>query len=218
MERKYGVTQAIREFVAERPYSDAFTVDDVMRATEHAYPRASVRATLHAEVGRSDLKQYDSGIWYKAGIIPSLGVEDAPNLVPLIDSLWMTNDCGVRIGYETGAYLANRWNLSTQIPNKMDVVTQRPNRKPEIARQLGVRLRAPITDITAANWRNLQVLDMLDSGVNLDNDRNGRRLAEIMSREEISYVELMSLAFLFYPKRVQNLVVQLSERIVNVSA
>lgn len=213
MERKYGLTQAVRDYIAEQPYSDAFTVDDVMRATNHAFPRASVRATLHAETGKGPLRQYDSGIWYKSKRSELLSKDVPPNLTPLIPSLWLFDDKGLRIGYETGASWANKLDLSTQIPANTDIVTTRPNRKPNVAETLGIKLRTPVTAITSDNWRYLQLLDMLASNVNFDNDRDGSRLAALIRQDNFSYLELMTLAFLLYPKHVQNTIVRLSERI-----
>lgn len=114
-------------------------------------------------VKENKIIQYTKGIYYK----PEQGTFGTKilNINKVITKKYIYNN--KRNGYFSGAYLFNKLGLTTQIPNKILIVTNKcPNMNDYINKSLGVIIRKPKIEITEDNYKYLQLFDLL---INKDN-------------------------------------------------
>lgn len=149
------------------------------------------------------LRSYQKGIYYLAEETP-FG-ETGINKELLIRHKYLAPD----IGYETGYAALYHFGLTTQIPRKRVLVTNRVKECQRLDEALGVYVRPPKVKVTAKNKDYLRVLDVLElmEKAPVDNGDPYGRMADILIQYNLRYSKLLALAEQYYP---QNTIFQIA--------
>lgn len=145
----------VRKYIDNCKEREPIFVRDVKVVDKYKGARDTAFHRLEKE---NKIKSYKKGIYYKPKktMFGELGIDT--NQLILKKYIKHTNHIE---GYLTGPVLWNNWNITTQVPNRMWVVTNRVSRDREL-KDLKVKLMKPKTIIDDNNYEFLQLLDVID--------------------------------------------------------
>lgn len=149
------------------------------------------------------LRFYQKGIYYLTAVTPFGEIKI--NKEQLIADKYLLPDNG----YETGFSTLHRLGLTSQLPVKRCIATNKASDCARVDKKLGIIIRPPKTKITRKNKIYLQFLDALDliDKAPVDAENPYTILAEYINRNGLKYELLLSLADKHYNK---NTVIQLA--------
>lgn len=122
----------------------------------------NIRQIFSRLVKSGQIERYDQGVYYIPKITP-LGKSKIP--AKKVYEKKFISDRKSTFGYYTGLTLQNAIGLTTQVPNTIEIVT---NREKSRLRELAVgsqklRLRRARTTVTTRNAKALQLLELMNS-------------------------------------------------------
>jgi len=136
-------------------------------------------------VKSGQIERYDQGVYYIPKVTP-LGKSKIP--AKKVYEKKFISDQQNTFGFYTGLALQNAIGLTTQVPNTIEIVTNREkSRRREIA--IGnqkLRLRRARTTITSKNVKSLQLLELMNS---LDM----KQLSDKEKKDLITYVRSQNI-------------------------
>ncbi len=142
------------------------------------------------------LRMYQKGIYYLAEETPfgEIGI----NKELLIQHKYLTPN----IGYETGYAALYHFGLTTQMPNKRVLATNRAKDGQRFDEALEVYVRPPKVKVTEKNKKYLQTLDAFElmGKAPIDHSDPYGRMADILMQHNLKYSLLLALAERYYPR------------------
>ena len=164
----------------------------------------NVRQQLKALTDSGIVKRFDKGIYFIPGnSMFKSGASLSPSKV--IEKKYLT-DNGNTSGYLTGSVFANQIGLTTQVPMTIELVTNKATKDYRETKlgKTSIIIRRPRTDVTDANCRILQLLDLLkdvDVISELSGEERNKRIKDYMDRLSISF-SMLEPYLALYPDRL----------------
>jgi len=170
------------------------------------YSRPWIFKELKKLVSNEELKRFDSGIYY------------FPKKMPWGDSVLSTNKIVEwrflsngydTYGYVTGASLLNKTGLSTQVPNLLELVSNKESTRVRdiyIGNQR-IRVRRSRTTVTRDNVNVLQFLDLMNLiSPSLLDETERYMLSKYVKASGVTRVDVAQYAELFPAKVMKNMI------------
>ena len=143
-----------------------------------------------------ELRFYKKGIYYRSVSTPfgDVGIDKEQ----LIKDKYLYDDNG----YEGGLNLLNKLGLTTQMPNKRVLVTNKADNHFDADKELDVVVHSPKTVINKENKRYLMVLDILEqiNDAPIDIEDPYRLIRDYINQLGLDYSKLFVLANNYYDK------------------
>ena len=150
------------------------------------------------------IKRYDTGIYF----IPKKSIFKSGTQLSLNDVVrckYLQDETGL-CGYVSGLDFANQLGITTQVPMKKEIVTNKATkdyRETTLARS-SIIIRKPRIRVTKDNYKVLQLLDLLK-----DIDILAEVTGEILSNKLVAYMKSAELTFAdielyldYYPEKI----------------
>lgn len=171
------------EYINKCPYDEPIFIEEIKdyfkKIIQDNFENIfkNIYVYINRLVKEQKLFQFIKGIYYKP-IRGKFG-NKLLNINKVIEKKYICDSKGQK-GYFTGAYLFNKIGLTTQIPQKILIVTNEcPNANDYNNKNLGVTIRRPKIEINKDNYKYLQLFDIL---INKDNIK-----IEVDDEKEIIY-------------------------------
>lgn len=144
-----------------------------------------------------ELRFYKNGIYFRTAMT-AFG-EVTINKEKLIEDKYLKNDSG----YETGLTLLHKLGLTSQMPNKRTIATNRAKDCARYDKRLGLVVQPPKIIINAANKQYLEILDVLDSldDAPIDADEPYKIIGNCIGSLNLQYDILLALANNHYNRK-----------------
>lgn len=143
-----------------------------------------------------ELRFYKKGIYYRSVSTPfgDVGIDKEQ----LIKDKYLYDDNS----YEGGLNLLNKLGLTTQMPNKRVLVTNKADNHFDADKELDVVVHSPKTVINKENKRYLMVLDILEqiNDAPIDIEDPYRLIRDYINQLGLDYSKLFVLANNYYDK------------------
>ena len=171
--------------------------------------RQRVMELLKKSIDNGDIKKIERGVYYipkyEKGEIYGYKYEtdNAPNYEEIIDKKYRRNKDGNIYGIDDGMVLENRLHLTSQVPSVHLLVSNNTKKKYNKVKILGeeVEIRKPYTKITKDNYREYEVLQVLNVLKNVRKYEIERLKEDI--KKEHKNKRVMRELLPYFPKRVQ---------------
>lgn len=154
-----------------------------------------------------ELRCFQKGIYYRTAQTPfgEIGI----NKEIVIRDKYLANDSG----YDTGTGLLYRLGLTTQIPAKRTIATNKANECIREDKSLDVFLKPPKTKINKKNKTYLQILDAINEleQAPIDIPQHLSLLAGFIEKNQMDYKYLLALASKYYNKKTVLLLAQIAQ-------
>ncbi len=179
-------------------------IEDILEALEE-YSRATIFRDIAKAKENDELKQYSKGIYYLPNDRDYSYLTDSE----VIEKKYIA-DNDDEYGMYTGIQLLNYFNVTTQMPAVLEIVTNKEStRKREITMN-GKKyiLRKPRTTINKDNFNAYQIMELMN---NLDKDEELEELAketivEYISDNNVSKNDLLNMCCFFPSKANKKLI------------
>ena len=151
---------AINEYLKEKyGYNEPIYINEI---EFEDYSRSWIIKELKKLVDSGELRRFDTGIYYFPTKLPWGDSQLSPQKI--VNRRFISDGVDT-YGYLAGLSLLNLTALSTQVPNLIEIVT---NREPSRVRDIiignqRVRARRSLTTVTKDNVNALQFLDLMNS-------------------------------------------------------
>lgn len=193
--------QSLTEFLYEKykPNEPIFLSDICMN-----YNDPELRKVFSRLVNKGVLIRYDDGIYY----IPKknkLGLITGPLPEDVIKEKYLKQDNDI-CGYFSGPLLYNGYGLTSQVPFRYDVVTNKATNdyRETKLRDIKVVIKKPRTTVTKNNYKILQFLDVMtdvDKFSELEGKELKNALKIVIDKNKLTYKNV-SPYFNFYPTKL----------------
>lgn len=202
MERlTYG--EFIKKKLADIPYGQTFQPDIIAEAMarEYAIPAHKAKpitnVTLKRLADRGVIERFQKGVYYRAK--QTIFGKARPS-EDILEAQLLTRRGDEIIGYETGFSLMNKLGLTTLVPKKREIATN-AYRKNISDRYIIVR--KPVITVNAANFRYLQLLDVIRDlpEAHVDAENPKALLHAFVERNELDTVKALTYARQHYPQK-----------------
>ena len=207
----------IQDLILEKEIRKPIYISDLINCVTKEYDLTLEKATAAVSVALKrimdanaipELRFYKKGIYYRSVSTPfgDVGIDKEQ----LIQDKYLYDDNG----YEGGLNLLNKLGLTTQMPNKRVLVTNKADNHFDADKELDVVVHSPKTVINKENKRYLMVLDILEqiNEAPIDIEDPYRLIRDYINQLGLDYSKLFVLANNYYDK---DTVTQL-EKIVEV--
>lgn len=171
------------KYIDKCPYDEPIFIEDIKEYFKNLnYENfdniiKNIYVYINRLVKENKLAQFIKGVYYKP--LDGAFGNKLLNINKVITKKYIHDKSGQK-GYFSGAYLFNKIGLTTQIPNKVLIVTNEcPNANDYNNKNLGVVIRKPKININEENYKYLQLFDLL---INKDNIK-----IEVDNEKEIIY-------------------------------
>lgn len=151
------------------------------------------------------LVRYDAGIYFiPEPTIFKSGSQLSFNRV--VKEKYLLNESKEQCGYISGVYFANAVGLTTQVPMKYDIVTNKATkdyREVKLA-QFTIIVRKPKIEVTSANHLTLQFLDLIkdiDSLAELEGASLNNKLKDYIQKTNLQFKEIEKYLE-YYPDKI----------------
>ena len=164
----------------------------------------NVRQQIKKLSDDGSVKRYDTGIYF----IPKKSVFKSGSQLSLNDVIqckYLQDETGL-CGYISGVDFANQLGLTTQVPMKKEIVTNKATkdyRETTLANS-SIAIRKPRTKVTEENYKALQLLDLLkdiDIVAEVAGDLLNEKLFSYMKKAAITFSDL-DLYLDYYPEKI----------------
>ncbi len=203
----------IQGIILEKDIRKPIYVSELSRCVSKEYDLTLEKATAAVSVALKrimdansipELRFYQKGIYYRSVSTPFGDVDIDKE--QLIQDKYLYDDNG----YEGGLNLLNKLGLTTQIPNKRVLVTNKASDCARTDKKLNVVVRPPKTEINKENKQYLKVLDALDTfeDAPIDVEEPYGVVRNYISQLGLEYSKLLAMANNYYNK---NTILQLGK-------
>ncbi|MBU4539966.1 MAG: hypothetical protein KJ774_01930 [Firmicutes bacterium] len=159
----------------------------------------ALRKSLSRMAKTGEIRRFQKGIYY----IPEKTIfgESSLNPADVIRRKYLSDDKN-QYGVLTGLALLNKWGLTTQVPNVIEISTNNEtNRKRQVyIGDQAVILRCSRTPITNENATLIEFLEALSS-INFNNNEQLNYLRTYLKSQSFSRT-LLDQVLIAYPKRI----------------
>lgn len=203
----------IQGIILERDIRKPIYISELSKCVSKEYDLTLEKATAAVSVALKrimdansipELRFYQKGIYYRSVSTPfgDVGIDKEQ----LIQDKYLYDDNG----YEGGLNLLNKLGLTTQIPNKRVLVTNKASDCARTDKKLNVVVRPPKTEINKENKQYLKVLDALDTfeDAPIDVEEPYVVVRNYISQLGLEYSKLLAMANNYYNK---NTILQLGK-------
>lgn len=177
-------------------------IEDILEALEE-YSRATIFRDIAKAKENDELKQYSKGIYY----LPTKTILNKPSLLSdysVINKRYLRDKDDSICGIFSGLKLQNDFNLTTQVPNVIEIVTNKESSRKRIVDIAGTKyiLRKSRTTITNENCNAYTVLELLNDLSNDEelNEDSKESLAEYINKTNLTKDELLNMSS-YFPSR-----------------
>ena len=203
----------IKDLILEMGIRKPIYISDLINCVSKEYDLTLEKATVVVSTALKsimdtnaipELRFYQKGIYYRSVSTPfgDVGIDKEQ----LIQDKYLYDDNG----YEGGLNLLNKLGLTTQIPNKRVLVTNKASDCARTDKKLNVVVRPPKTEINKENKQYLKVLDALDTfkDAPIDVEEPYGVVRNYISQLGLEYSKLLAMANNYYNK---NTILQLGK-------
>lgn len=203
----------IQGIILEKDIRKPIYISELSKCVSKEYDLTLEKATAAVSVALKrimdansipELRFYQKGIYYRSVSTPfgDVGIDKEQ----LIQDKYLYDDNG----YEGGLNLLNKLGLTTQIPNKRVLVTNKASDCARTDKKLNVVVRPPKTEINKENKQYLKVLDALDAfeDAPIDVEEPYGVVRNYISQLGLEYSKLLAMANNYYNK---NTILQLGK-------
>lgn len=182
-------------------------IEDILEALNE-YSRATIFRNIAKAKEKNELKQYSKGVYY----LPTKTILNKPSQLSnysVIRKRYLIDENNSICGVFSGLKLLNDFNVTTQVPNIIEIVTNKESsRKREIVIS-GTKyiLRKSRTQITSDNYNAYTVLELLNDlacDEDLD-DVSKESLFDYIDKTKLTKDELLDMATYFPIKATRKL-------------
>jgi len=165
----------------------------------------NLRQQIKKLVDRGLLVRYDTGIYF----IPEPSIFKSGSQLSfnhVVKEKYLLDERREQCGYISGVYFANAVGLTTQVPMKYDVVTNKATkdyREVKLA-QATIIVRKPKIEVTSTNYLALQFLDLIkdiDSLSELDGLYLNNKLKDYIQKSNLQFDEIEKYLD-YYPDKI----------------
>ena len=164
----------------------------------------NIRQQIKKLSDNGSIKRYDTGIYF----IPKKSVFKSGSQLSLNDVIqykYLQDETGV-CGYISGIEFANQLGLTTQVPMKKEIVTNKATKdyRETTLAQSSIIIRRPRIKITEENYKILQLLDLLkdiDLLAEVTGDLLNEKLFSYMKKATLTFSDLDSYLD-YYPEKI----------------
>ena len=151
------------------------------------------------------LVRYDAGIYF----IPETTIFKSGSQLSfnrVVKEKYLLDESREQCGYISGVYFANAVGLTTQVPMKYDIVTNKATkdyREVKLA-QSTIIVRKPKIEVTSANHLTLQFLDLIkdiDSLSELEGTSLNNKLKDYIQKSNLQFKEIEKYLD-YYPDKI----------------
>ena len=165
----------------------------------------NLRQQIKKLVDSGLLVRYDNGIYF----IPETTIFKSGSQLSfnrVVKEKYLLDESKEQCGYISGVYFANAVGLTTQVPMKYDIVTNKATkdyREVKLA-QSTIILRKPKIEVTSANHLTLQFLDLIkdiDSLSELEGTSLNIKLKDYIQKSNLHFKEIEKYLE-YYPDKI----------------
>lgn len=165
----------------------------------------NLRQQIKKLVDSGLLVRYDTGIYF----IPEPSIFKSCSQLSfnrVVKEKYLLDESREQCGYISGVYFANAVGLTTQVPMKYDVVTNKATkdyREVKLA-QATIIVRKPKIEVTSTNYLALQFLDLIkdiDSLSELDGLYLNNKLKDYIQKSNLQFDEIEKYLD-YYPDKI----------------
>ena len=165
----------------------------------------NLRQQIKKLVDSGLLVRYDNGIYF----IPETTIFKSGSQLSfnrVVKEKYLLDESKEQCGYISGIYFANAVGLTTQVPMKYDIVTNKATkdyREVKLA-QSTIILRKPKIEVTSANHLTLQFLDLIkdiDSLSELEGTSLNIKLKDYIQKSNLHFKEIEKYLE-YYPDKI----------------
>ena len=165
----------------------------------------NIRQQIKKLVDGGLLIRYDNGIYF----IPETTIFKSGSQLSfnrVVKEKYLLDESREQCGYISGVYFANAVGLTTQVPMKYDIVTNKATkdyREVKLA-QSTIILRKPKIEVTSANHLTLQFLDLIkdiDSLSELEGTSLNIKLKDYIQKANLHFKEIEKYLE-YYPDKI----------------
>lgn len=165
----------------------------------------NLRQQIKKLVDSGLLVRYDTGIYF----IPEPSIFKSGSQLSfnrVVKEKYLLDESKEQCGYISGVYFANAVGLTTQVPMKYDVVTNKATkdyREVKLA-QSTIIVRKPRIEVTSANYLSLQFLDLIkdiDSLSELEGLSLNSKLKDYIKKANLQFKEIEKYLD-YYPDKI----------------
>ena len=174
-------------------------IEDILEALNE-YSRATIFRNIAKAKENEELKQYSKGVYY----LPTktiLNKTSSLSSYSVIKKRYLTDDNNSICGIFSGLKLLNDFNITTQVPNVIEIVTNNESSRKRVITISGTKyiLRKSRIQITNENYNAYTVLELLnglasDEGLNEDSKES---LSNYINKTQLTRDELLDMATYF---------------------
>lgn len=195
----------IQDLILEKEIRKPIYISDLINCVTKEYDLTLEKATAAVSVALKrimdanaipELRFYKKGIYYRSVSTPFEDVcIDKEQLIQ--DKYLYDDNC-----YEGGLNLLNKLGLTTQMPNKRVLVTNKADNHFDADKELDVVVHSPKTVINKENKRYLMVLDILEqiNDAPIDIEDPYRLIRDYINQLRLDYSKLFVLVNNYYDK------------------
>lgn len=182
-------------------------IEDILEALKE-YSRATIFRNIAKAKENNELKQFSKGIYY----LPTTTVLDEPSILPsylVAKKRFLVDENEEVCGIFSGLKLLNDFNVTTQVPNVLEIVTNKESsRKREIV--IGCTkyiLRKSRTNITNDNFEAYIVLELFNdlNGNEILSNESKESLMKYLKKTDLTKNELLEMGTFFPNKATRKL-------------
>ena len=195
----------IKDLILEMGIRKPIYISDLINCVTKEYDLTLEKATAAVSVALKrimdanaipELRFYQKGIYYRSVSTPfgDVGIDKEQ----LVKDKYLNDDNG----YDGGLNLLYKLGLTTQMPNKRVLVTNKADNHFDADKELDVVVHSPKTVINKENKRYLMVLDILEqiNDAPIDIEDPYRLIRDYINQLGLDYSKLFVLANNYYDK------------------
>ena len=197
MEKKF-INDLNKKFKKDEP----IFIEDILEALNE-YSRATIFRNIAKAKENDELKQFSKGIYY----LPTktiLNKSSSLSNYSVVYKRFLRNENDTVCGIFSGIKLLNDFNITTQVPNAIEIVTNKESSRKREVEIGGIRyiLRKSRTEITNENYNAYTVLEILNN-LNYDEDLDEESkdtISRYIYKTQLSKDELLDMSTYFPSK------------------
>ena len=191
----------VDELKKEYGLNNPILIEDFINNEKYNYD--SMRMILSRLVKSGVLRRYAQGIYY----FPEANIyfgESVPSFSEILEKKYIQNKEEI-YGYYTGFVILNRLGLTTQVPVRREVTTNKETNNLRIVNISGMEaiLRKPLVEVTKENVKYLQFMDIFRYAYLSEIKEHKEGVIKYIKENKLNREDLIKYTFKYYPDKAK---------------
>lgn len=197
----YNNIMILDELKKDYGLDNPILLEDFVNSEKYNYD--SMRMILSRLVKSGKIRKYSQGIYYFPEINIYIG-EVPLDFEKTIEKKYISNN-GETFGYYTGFMTLNQLGLTTQVPIRREITTNKETNNRRIVNINGreVILRKPLIEVTKDNVKYLQFMDIFRYAYDTEIKRGKQNIIKYIKENKLNKEVLVKDIFKYYPDKAK---------------